>query len=136
MKRPRDENIGTLFRVPNTPEGLAFIEQMRQYAAGGTTVRLRGRGHRVKAAIANGRYRNLWKQSIPLKHADYFAVYINKPVLEQQVRRANSQQYQHIRDLEHRITQITNPEQAMQAMELLKIVIEGFKPKTRRRIEL
>lgn len=71
-----DKQTSTILRVPNDGIGRAFVEQLRFFSAGGTRIRLRGRGPRAKHA--KGAYRRAYDQSIPAELAEYFAVYIEK----------------------------------------------------------
>lgn len=66
-------------KVPNTPEGREFIENLRKYYNKKRfTFRVVGRGPRVKAALKDGRCRRCYDQDLPLHHAEYFSVYLNE----------------------------------------------------------
>jgi hypothetical protein len=131
-KGPRDKFIDTLFRVPNTPEGLAFLKQMRGYAAGGTRIIPVGRGPRVKAALANNLWRRSYDQRLPLKAAEYFAIYIKKPALERIV---NRRENEYIRTLHTQIQELTTRlGGAAQELKLTPLPVLDWR--VRRRIEL
>lgn len=98
-----DRTLSTLFRVPNTPEGNAFLKQMRSYAIKGTRIIPVGRGPRAKHAKALGRWARSFDTRLPRKYAEYFAIYIRKPALDAIVlardREAINRREEHIRNL-------------------------------------
>jgi hypothetical protein len=135
-----DEMITTLLRVPNTPEGVAFLKQMRRYAIKGTRIRAKGRGPRAKVATANNKWRRSYDQSIPMKYAEYFAVYIEKPVLQAALYKRD---VEHLVELQNRITAAQNelkdrPRAQEQAIkhELDNLTQFCIALKRRRRIEV
>jgi hypothetical protein len=98
-----DPTIATLLRVPNTPEGNAFLKQLRAYAVKGTRILARGRGSRVKAAAAANVHRRRFSDRLPAQYAEYFAVYIDKPALR---RLADLRTRQDLQLMQNRIDQL------------------------------
>lgn len=67
------------FHVPNTPEGQAFITQLRGYCNYGHVerVRIRANGPRVATAAADGLHRHAYDQDLPRKHATSLRIYMD-----------------------------------------------------------
>ena len=64
--------LRTLFKIPNTAEGRAFLKQLRAYATPGTRIKARGRGPRKPYGAA--RYHSHLPQSL----ATVLGIYIDK----------------------------------------------------------
>lgn len=77
-KRRRDADLGTYFRVPNNPDGWAFIRHLRHYSTAGTRFKIRGRGPRVKHAIADNRAKWSYRQDLPIIHAAELVIYVTR----------------------------------------------------------
>lgn len=80
MKRDRqqEKKRETVFKVPNTEEGRAFIRALRKYKTAGTRIRARGRGPRARPARATDSSVSQFRQDLPTRYAEYFGVYIDR----------------------------------------------------------
>jgi hypothetical protein len=114
MPHTPESEIATLLRVPNTPEGTAFLNQLRKYAVKGTRILARPRGPRVRHAIADGRWRASYRSDLPRQHAVHFAVYIRKPAL---AKLARDRESKYVRDLQNKILELTSPSHRQEVRE-------------------
>ena len=65
--------------IPNTEEGREAIKTIRKYINRDLvkTIRLRGRGSRVKVAKKLGRHPRSFDQSLPLEHSERMTLYLD-----------------------------------------------------------
>ena len=80
----KGENMNTLNKnlfvdIPNDEEGKKAIKTIRKYINRDLvkTIRLRGRGSRVKIAKKLGRHPRAFDQSLPLKHSERVTLYLD-----------------------------------------------------------
>jgi hypothetical protein len=83
QKQRKDANTGMYFKIPNTPEGNEFLYQLHAYKTMGTRITIRGRGARTKHAVADGKRPRNYDQDLPLRHAEWFAVYVHRTLFEE-----------------------------------------------------
>jgi hypothetical protein len=66
-----------LVTVPNNVEGQQFVASLRKFLKNTRNgVMVRGRGNRLKAAIADGASHARYRQDLPIRHAERLAVYL------------------------------------------------------------
>ena len=65
----------SMFAVPNTPQGRAFIKHVRAFAVG-MNVRMRGRGPRKR--LSKYWAPRKYAASVPLKDAQWLAIYLTE----------------------------------------------------------
>lgn len=77
-RKEKERNERWIFKVPNTPEGQAFLKQLTAYR---NKARLKfnkmARGKRAKHAIADGKWARSYDTSLPVRHAEWFHVYVD-----------------------------------------------------------
>lgn len=79
---PKTSKGSQMFAVPNTPEGLEFIKNLRKFLNKRKfendtdfTISIRGRGSRKAYAQVAGRYNA--QSGVSMKYAEWFAVYVS-----------------------------------------------------------
>jgi C4-dicarboxylate-specific signal transduction histidine kinase len=101
---------GTVFFVPNTSEGQEFIAQLRKYLNDAVyKLDVRGRNpYRRKVARSFGLSIRAMHYRVPHHYATYFAVYLNRPKVEQRQRAENTEHtlvarevYERLKDAGH-----------------------------------
>lgn len=79
MPKSKPKHGYLLTKIPNTKEGLQFVDTFKSFLNKDTySMKLRGGGPRKELALKDGLSARGYDQGIPLDKAEYFRLYIER----------------------------------------------------------